>query len=71
MASTACIWQRKLGQRSDLLEDFAAKRSALESGPRSTDEGRRRQAAVMGRYGASQPMRRLKVEGEHKAILVE
>jgi hypothetical protein len=50
--------------------DFIAKRSALESGRRSTDEGRRGRVAVMGHHDAPQPTRRLKVVSEHAAILV-
>jgi hypothetical protein len=42
MASTAHIQQRKLVQRSGLLEDFVIERSALESDRHSTDEGRHR-----------------------------
>jgi hypothetical protein len=40
MASTARIRQRKLGQRSGLLEDFIAERPTLESDWRSTNEGK-------------------------------
>jgi hypothetical protein len=43
MASTARIWQQKLGQRSGLLEDFVAERSAPESDQRSANEGRHKQ----------------------------
>jgi hypothetical protein len=57
MASTARIRQRKLGQRSGLLEDFI------------TDEGRCRRAAVMGHHGAPQLTQRLKVVGAHAGIL--
>jgi hypothetical protein len=64
------IRQRKLGQRSSLLEDFVTERSALESDRHSADEGRCRQAAVMGRHGAPHPTRWLKVAGAQAAILV-
>jgi hypothetical protein len=50
MASMARIRQWKLGQRSSLLKDFIAERSAPKSDRRSADEGRRRRAAVMGRH---------------------
>jgi hypothetical protein len=69
MASTARIWQRKLGQQSGLVKDFITERSAPESDWRSDDEGRRRQAAVMGCHDAQQPMRWLKVAGTHTGIL--
>jgi hypothetical protein len=48
----ARIRQWKRGQQSYLLEDFIAKRSALESDRRSADEGRCRRVAVMGRHDA-------------------
>jgi hypothetical protein len=70
MASTACIRQWKLGQRSGLLEDFVVKRSAPKSDRRSADEGRCWRVAAMGRHGTPQLTQRLKVAGEHVAILV-
>jgi hypothetical protein len=70
MASTAHIWQQKLGQWSGLLEDFVTERSAPESDRRSGNEGRRREAAVMGRHNAPQLTRWLKVEGAHVGILM-
>jgi hypothetical protein len=69
MASTARIRQRKLGQRSGLLEDFLTERSAPKSDWRSADEGRHRRAAVMGCHDALQPMWWLKVAGAHVGIL--
>jgi hypothetical protein len=69
MASTARIHQQKLGERSGLLEDFFIERSAPEFDQRSTDDGRRRRAAVMGHHGAPQLTQWLKVAGAHTGIL--
>jgi hypothetical protein len=60
----------RLRTRVQAALDNGPPRHTFDSGSlASGDEGRHRRAAVMGRHGAPQPMRWLKVAGAHASIL--